>query len=285
VGNLYLRLQDHSIRESLYLGILFLVVAALTFFVGIFLVKRTINLEGMVKEKALEMNRHMSYIVHELKNPLTAINNMAYILQKHSKSEKCSEMGKQISEVALNLEEKINYLLNFSKVDFSLLKEDTSKINLRNFIQSYLTKLAYLVRNKEVEMENQVSPSIEMEVSVELMEILLSNLISNAIKYTPDGKVVIKSLEKEDEIRILIEDTGIGISLEDKDRIFEVFYRSTQARETEKGSGIGLYLTKRVIDALNWDIRVESPISHGKGSRVSIIIPRSSVSVEKTNKD
>ena len=98
------------------------------------------------------------------------------------------------------------------------------------------------------------------------------NLVGNAVKYSPTGnQVEITATNKDDQILIRIEDNGIGISKEDLPFIFEDFYTGTTDRNTERGSGVGLALTKRILEAHNGSVSVESEL--GKGSIFTLCLP------------
>lgn len=274
IGNAYFYLKEESFHQSMLISALFLLIIFIAFAVGLTLSFKNFNLEKLVQEQALEMNRHLSYIVHELKNPLTAINNLAYILKKYAGEKNVVDIGRRIGTIAVDLEEKINYLLNLARIDFQLMKQQSRMIQLRPVVEDYLDKISDLILEKKLSLNNGVDTEISIYASPQILEIILSNLLSNAIKYTPEGEVTVKTLEGRNETRLIIEDTGIGIPAADQERVFEMFYRTPESKKVEKGTGIGLYLTRKLIHEMGWKIKVESPtLPHGRGSRISILIP------------
>ena len=101
----------------------------------------------------------------------------------------------------------------------------------------------------------------------------VTNLVSNAINYTPEGSVTIRVMEVEQEIQVEVRDTGIGIPPEDLPRLFEDFFRASNVES--KGTGLGLSITRRIVEAHGGRIWVESPCPEtGKGSRFAFTLPR-----------
>lgn len=274
LGNVYFYIKEKAFASEFLLSILFFFILVIAFIVGTILTVRNFKLEKRVLAQASEMNSYVSYIVHELKNPLTAINNLAYVLKKYSQEKSGVEIGRRIGSIAINLEEKINYLLNLARIDFSLMKKESQEIYLKPLVDKYLDKIADLILEKKLLLKNHIDSKIKIVASERILEIILTNLISNAIKYTPEGEVSLKTFPQEEELHLIIEDTGIGIPLAEQEKVFEMYYRTPLSTKVEKGTGIGLYLTRRLVHEMEWKIKIKSPIlPKGRGSRISIIIP------------
>ncbi len=274
LGNLFFYIKEDGFTIEMLLSILFFVILVIAFVVGTILTIKNFNLEKRVLAQATEMNNYMSYIVHELKNPLTAINNLAYVLKKYSQEKSGVEIGRRIGSIAINLEEKINYLLNLARIDFSLMKKESQEIYLKLLVDKYLDKIADLILEKKLVLKNYIDAHVKIIAPEKILEIILTNLISNAIKYTPEGEVLLKTFQKEQSLHLVIEDTGIGIPLSEQEKVFEMYYRTPLSTTVEKGTGIGLYLTRRLVYEMGWGINIESPIlPKGRGSRISITIP------------
>ena len=141
---------------------------------------------------------------------------------------------------------------------------------LQEFAES--CKNSGTIFNRNVKTEIQVSPDTQIMLNKELVLRALDNLYSNAQRYTKDKNVIIiKANETESEIKISIEDTGIGINEKDIQFIFDIFYRASNSRN-EPGYGIGLSVVKNIIDSHGWKIDVKSQV--GVGTNFTITIPK-----------
>ena len=271
VGGVQIILEDKKLKDSIYINTIFLLLICLLFIgLGYYIIKN-LNLEEIIKEKTNELNYNISYIIHELKNPITAINNIAYILKDCNENKNLINRIRKLSE---EMEEKIANIINIQNLDFNIMSQKIELINLYEFISEIVKKLYYIKTENEIQIENNIEKNINIKLPKEIVQIILSNIISNSIKYTIEGNIVIESTISNREIEITITDTGIGIPPEDKEKIFDVFYRSENAKKEKiKGTGIGLALVKKAIDQLNWNIIIESPVKDNKGTRVRIKIP------------
>ena len=272
IGNVDIVLEDKKLKESIYISTFFLIMICLAF-IGIgYYILRSFSLEESLKTKKDELNKNISFIIHDLKNPITAINNIAYLLQNNVNEPSLIERIKLLTE---DLQEKISYIINITKVDFTVMKEKKENINLYQFVSSLIEKLLFIRINNPIVIENKIDKRLNLTLPVDVLEIVLDNLISNAIKYTKEGKVSIESVIEGVDLKILITDTGIGIPSEEQNKVFDIFYRSSNIKDKNiKGTGVGLTLVKRALDHLKWDIKLESPLyENGKGTRVIIRIP------------
>lgn len=239
-------------------------------------------------EKEREMNeKKLSFftnVSHEFRTPLTLIiNPVKDILQKNRASG--IDGGNELTIVYRNarrLLSLVDQLLLFRKADSDA---DTLKLSKLNFYD--VCKEVYLCfvqqaqsRNIEYvfECENQ---TLEIYADREKMDIILYNLISNALKYTPiGGKVSFTIHETEKEVEIAIADNGSGISKEVGDKLFEKFYKAERKGASSKpGFGIGLYLVKQYVQAHQGEIRYTSEID--KGSVFTLVLPKGKLPLEE----
>ncbi|HOJ49768.1 MAG TPA: ATP-binding protein [Spirochaetota bacterium] len=272
LGNIHLILEDKIIKDSLYISIIFLILICISFISLGYHIIKTFNLEDIIKEKKSEINKNISYIIHELKNPITAINNIAYLL-KDKENNKDKELVEKIKKLTEELNEKVSYIINITKVDFNIMREKTERINLYNFISTIIDKLLYIKVDQIIKIENKIDKSINLNIPVDILEIIMDNIISNSIKYTEDGEIIIETRILDKDLEIIITDTGIGIPEKDREKVFDIFYRSSNIKNNIKGSGVGLALVKKAIDYLKWEIKIESPVFNNKGTKVIIKIP------------
>jgi two-component system phosphate regulon sensor histidine kinase PhoR len=128
--------------------------------------------------------------------------------------------------------------------------------------------------NKNIEIQNLISPEIQISINKVLFENALTNLIDNAVKYSDNGKIIkISAKETSVEVLISVEDQGIGIPFGEHDRIFERFYRVDKGRSRKMGgTGLGLAIVKHVVNIHKGNIEISS--IPGKGSCFTLIIPK-----------
>jgi len=165
-------------------------------------------------------------------------------------------------------------LLDIPRIELGQLKQEMTELSLNEVVNRSLEGLD-LVANKKglrfmVELPQQ-SPIIQG--SPRRLQQVITNLTNNAINYTKEGEIKVKLTENEDEIRVDVIDTGIGIPPQDLPRLFDEFYRGSNVEV--KGSGLGLSIAKRIINAHGGKIWAESPcLETGKGSKFTFTIPK-----------
>ena len=128
------------------------------------------------------------------------------------------------------------------------------------------------VNAKGLQLNTDIDPHLEVLYSSELyVKEILQNFITNALKYTSKGQITICAKQIKDGIEFQVSDTGIGISKSDQDKIFQKFYRSEDYRTREtKGTGLGLYVTKKLADLINAKITLDSELNKGSTFKISI---------------
>jgi len=227
-----------------------------------------------------ELNKMKTFFVssvsHDLQTPLTSIRMFAELLQtkKHISAEEKQEYLETIQGETERLSRLINNVLDFSRIERGTKKYVFSKVNLIEVIQSAIRIMNYQIKENGFEFETDIS-SDEIEIWADADTIIeaITNLISNAIKYSSDEKYICISLETNADYAIIrIRDKGIGIEASEKEKIFETFYRSSDQRiQAAGGAGLGLSLVRHVVEAHRGEVTVES--EPGKGSTFSLSLP------------
>ncbi len=241
----------------------------------------------------------LSLTAHELKNPLTAIRGHAQILQRRIKrvhlaaTETNHELLsglRSIEHQTQKIEHMINALMDVSRLDLDRLQLELKEIDLlqlvKRTIEEYLPiaqdhELRLFVNEQPVsigedEQETIVQKPLKIKGDEERLEQVLVNLISNAIKYSPNSGPVTVSLCNTDEgtIEIAVEDQGIGIPLEEQERLTERFFRAHNAQSVDgKGLGLGLYLVNTLVARHGGSLTIASEGIPGKGSTFTITLP------------
>lgn len=226
------------------------------------------------RELAEQSRREFSANVsHELKTPLTSIIASAELMRnKLVKPEDSERFLWYIEEEGRRLLELIEDIIELSKLDEgrNLPKEN---FELSELVKDAAEQLRDSAEERDIRLELELEPCI-IEGVPGLAQEIAANLIENAIKYNIEGGSVNVSLKSENEKAVLkISDTGIGISAEDKDRVFERFYRvdKSHSKKTE-GTGLGLSIVKHAAACLNAEVRLES--EPGKGTEITILFPK-----------
>jgi len=203
--------------------------------------------------------------LHKIKSPLTVLK---------SRLEQALELEPNTApELIKGLHTEVNKLVttvNNLGIGTNPVKAlPLSKINLKQLAIILLQRfqLAY----PELSINHHLQGELFLYDNEERLSELLSNLLENACKYTPQGQVLLEILRQNDQILICIRDSGIGIAPEDIPKIFDTFFRASNARETGTGYGIGLYIVQQIIETLQGEIKVESTL--GKGSTFLVKLP------------
>jgi signal transduction histidine kinase/ActR/RegA family two-component response regulator len=230
-------------------------------------------------EKASQAkSEFLSRMSHELRTPMNAILGFGQLLDYDTKDPLTDSQKEKIQEILKageHLLELINEVLDLSLVESGQLSLSVEDFSLVNVIDDALALIRPLAVERNIKITNHLSnhPDLFIQVDPIRFKQALLNLLSNAIKYNPEGGSIILDFQKNDEgrIRIDVTDTGEGISKENQDLIFQPFNRLDAKNSAVEGTGIGLSITKRLIELMNGVITVHS--APGEGSRFSIEIP------------
>ena len=217
-------------------------------------------------------SRLYTNITHEFRTPLTVIMGMTNNIKGHSQERKLIQRNSK------NLLRLINQLLDLSKLDSGTLKMDKVQGDIVNYLQ-YLTESFYSMA-EEKKIRLTFYPEVKelvMDFDEAKMQHIVYNLLTNAIKFTTEGGKVILHLQKADIrgadwLQMKVSDTGIGISQENLPKIFDRFYQGdASSTRQEAGTGIGLSLTRELVEMMGGSIVVESEL--GKGTDFLLLFP------------
>ena len=229
-----------------------------------------------------QMQQFTADAAHELRTPLAAIQATAQsdLMLPNLSEDKAKDTLKNIVRQNKRLSYLVADLLILCRIDGEISSNTSNnkreKVALANLIIEVEEDLAALAMASEIELSSQIKVSQPVEIMGDRQQLyrLISNLVTNAIQYTPaGGEVVISLTEEHHQAVISIRDSGIGISKPDQKCIFDRFYRVDKARSrSQGGSGLGLAIAKAIALAHQGSIQVESKI--GKGSILTIRLPK-----------
>ncbi len=212
----------------------------------------------------------ISNVSHEIKTPLAVIQNYATLLQDDTlDSESRKNYSKTLITASKRITDLITNILKLNKLENQEIQEKHEVFNLTDALSESVVEFETLIEKKNIEL-NCDFDDVAIFSSKSLLEIVWNNLISNAIKFTPNGgKIDIILKRKDKNVTISVADTGCGMTSETGAKIFEKFYQGDTSHSTQ-GNGLGLALVKKVIDILGGEIAVQSELN--KGSTFTILL-------------
>ena len=212
-------------------------------------------------------------VSHELKTPLAVMGNYATMLQQPGISEEERiEYAKSISHSSRRLAALITNILKLNKLENQQIFPQPQEFDLGEQLCENLLSFEGAWEKKNLEIETDIQDGVRIKSDPELLSLVWNNLISNAVKFTPEGGTIGVSLKADEKnVVISVSDTGCGIDPETGKHIFEKFYQGDTSHATQ-GNGLGLPLVKRVVDILHGEISVQS--TPGQGSTFTVRIRR-----------
>ena len=234
------------------------------------------------KEKEIDRakSEFVSLASHQLRTPLTTINWYIEMLLGKDSGPLTAQQKKFINEVysgSKNLVKLVNALLNVSRIEMGTFGVEPEKTDLIKLEQSVLAELKPLIVEKKHQIIEKHDTMPEVMVDPNLMRIIYQNLLTNAIKYTPQkGKIsiqqTIEGTGDDRHILITVEDNGYGIPTNQQNKIYDKLFRADNARSKDtQGIGLGLYIVKSIIEKSGGTIRFES--QENKGTKFYITLP------------
>ncbi|MGN8645765.1 two-component system histidine kinase PnpS [Gracilibacillus sp. HCP3S3_G5_1] len=215
-------------------------------------------------------------VSHELKTPITSIRGFAEtLLEEEQIDDKIKEQFLTIIlKESTRLQSLVHDLLELSKIEKEEMKISTKLIEVNDWLPNSLTLIEQHASKKSLQFIQEIKPGISFYGDPDRLQQVVLNLMYNAINYTPEnGSIYLRLDENDHEVTIEVEDTGIGIPEEDRQRIFERFYRVDRARSRNTGgTGLGLAIVKHIVEAHQGTITVSSEM--GKGSCFTVKIPK-----------
>ncbi len=239
------------------------------------------SLEKMRIALLEEQNRKNLFIMgvsHDLRTPVAIIKGYteAILDEVISDKEEISESLQLIHNKSQQLEEMVNSLINFIKMDNKMIRETHLPESITSIIQVFANeaKISSNIVKRSIITDIRFDKDIKVPLNKQLTNRAFENILSNAIRYTRENdKIWINAWNDEKAVYLEIKDSGIGIDQKDLKFIFDMFYRASNSRN-EKGMGIGLSVVKNIIDTQGWKIDVKS--EKNAGSSFTITIPYTS---------
>ena len=218
------------------------------------------NLKSEMLNQKDDLNAYFLMWLHQIKTPMTVSK---LLLEKPDET-----TNTKLKMQLMYIEQYISMAMNYLKMIDHSTDMDITQVNLDDIIKNLLKKYSLLFIHNHISLEYQSNLTYVISDS-QWLTILIEQILSNALKYTENGKIAIQYLEEKHALEI--RDTGIGIRSEDIPKIFDRGYSGFNGRMNEKSSGLGLYLARKISERLNIQIEVESKLS--KGSIFRLVFP------------
>ncbi len=218
-------------------------------------------------------------IAHDLRSPITRMRGMAEVTLAGQPEAQDYQMAlARVIEECDRLLGIINTMLDISEAEAGIARLKMTKLDLSEMVRDVTDLFSPVAEGKHINLTARATDPLLICADARKLQRILSNLMDNAIKYTPDGgSVTISSSATDEEACIVVEDTGLGIADTDLDHIFDRFYRAEKSR-SEPGSGLGLSLARAFVMAHGGTIKVKSSIE--KGSQFIVTLPGNICSAE-----
>lgn len=230
---------------------------------------------AMDEEKKKEKFEFVRVLAHELKSPLAAVEGYLRIVEGRMKGDNLSSYDDMVDRSLKRLEgmrRLIMDILDLTKIDAGEKKRYLENVSVTEIVDNCIESVRIMARDKKVEVNYSVPQDFKAVLDSGEFEIVLNNLLTNAVKYNVEGgKVFLDVSRAENGIKIRCEDTGIGMSPEDQEKLFKEFSRiKNKFTVNVQGSGLGLSILKKIIALYNGEVIVES--AEGKGTVFSVFL-------------
>ena len=236
------------------------------------------SLQEALKKEIESKNKFFSIVAHDMKNPFVSLLGLSNIILQDSadlSKEKIVDLVKEMYSASDKTYKLLENLLQWSRSQIGSLQVSPENFVLSDLVIQIIDLLKANAGLKNIDLQSAVSTSINVFADKDMIEIVIRNLLANAIKFTPnDGTIKISAVRQDEKIDISVEDSGVGIEPEVINKLFNITENvSTEGTGGETGTGLGLILCNEFITKNGGEIRVESEV--GKGSKFSFILPAS----------
>lgn len=241
---------------------------------------QAVELKGL-RDEAVEANRHKSEFLanmsHELRTPLNAVIGFSEVLKERMFGELNEKQGEYIEDIhssGRHLLSLINDILDLAKIEAGRMELNLSAFELPVAIENSLVLVKERASRHSITLQSHIDERLGQFVADErkFKQIML-NLLSNAIKFTPDGgQVSVLAVKEDDVLKVSVQDTGIGIAVENLDKVFDEFQQVGSTSDMKhQGTGLGLALTRTFVEMHGGELHVESELN--KGSTFIFTLP------------
>ena len=248
---------------------------------GTLVVLRDVTADSLARQAGAEFVSHVS---HELKSPLNVLKMYSEMLLEDAgetrelRVEAVNVIGDQVGRMA----ELIDNLLNVSRIEQGSVNLDRQRVRLHDLLQDAVSNAAAGAAQKGIEIRMKLPQELSpVLLDKNLSRIAIGNLLGNAVKYSrPGGKVTLSAEESDAQVAIRVRDSGIGIERDELPRVFEKFFRATNAGTAASGHGLGLYLARQIAELHQGSLSATSEL--GQGSEFTLLLRKCDAMAQAT---
>ena len=259
----------------------FFIVFIIGALIVIFYDKMVLTAEQKIQDKNAELikvnselDRFVYSASHDLRAPLSSLLGLINISKLSTDAEESKQYLTMMEGRITHLDGFIKEIIDYSRNSRLQVGEDT--VNLRNLVTDVIDNLRFSEHASQIKIEVLVSSDAQVTTDANRLKVILTNLISNSIRYADFTKknplIQVEAIANATETRILVRDNGQGIAKEHHDKIFDMFYR---ASDNSNGSGLGLYIVAETLERINGSIELSS--EPGTGSTFVVVLPNQDV--------
>lgn len=261
--------------------LLFSIIVILVIGILVYAYRSIVTRHRIEEETITAKLQFFTNISHELRTPLTLIADpVDYIIRDSNLNAQQRDMLQIVQRNVAVLTRLVSEILDFRKVQNGKMKLHLSDFDLIECMQQWIGLFTVSAQKKNINLQLEAPKTIPMRADHDKLERICYNLLTNAMKYTPNGgKITFAATVEGDKVKIEVSDNGIGIAADEQAYIFNRFY---QAKNAGQGTGIGLALVKAFTDLHHGEATVES--KEGEGSRFTIVLPLSQAGELSTSK-
>ena len=261
--------------------LLFSIIVILVIGILVYAYRSIVTRHRIEEETITAKLQFFTNISHELRTPLTLIADpVDYIIRDSKLNAQQRDMLQIVQRNVAVLTRLVSEILDFRKVQNGKMKLHLSDFDLIECMQQWIGLFTVSAQKKNISLQLEAPKTIPMRADHDKLERICYNLLTNAMKYTPNGgKITFAATVEGDKVKIEVSDNGIGIAADEQAYIFDRFY---QAKNAGQGTGIGLALVKAFTDLHHGEATVES--KEGEGSRFTIVLPLSQAGELSTSK-
>ena len=221
-------------------------------------------------ERLASIGRLAAGVAHEIGNPITAIACLAQTIRDEYKDKELNNLAEQIIQQTSRTSKILQSLVNFAHAGTSQTHYEKDVISVLECMEEAKTLILLDKKSKDIQFQMECDPKTRILGDTQRLLQVLVNLISNARDASPpNSTILLQTIIKADWVCITITDEGVGISPNIKDRVFDPFFTTKEAGE---GTGLGLSLAFRIVEDLDGDIDIISPVDKSKGTGTQVII-------------
>jgi len=235
-------------------------------------------LYNKIKEVDAMKDEFISMASHELRTPVTVIRGYATMMLEESQKLGFNQEAKEYLSIIDVSSERLNNLiedlLNVSRIEQGRLKVELNDMEIWPIVEETVKEMKIQADTKGLALSCVLDPNTKsfIKADKDRLKQILINTIGNSIKYTPSGSVEVKALNRDNNLVLIIKDTGIGMTAKEREHLFEKFYR-VKSKKTEDivGTGLGLWITKQIIELMKGTIMIDS--MENVGTQVTLEFP------------